>query len=143
MIRTLASFPLTFATYTEPTLMSVFFMELALTRQVDHIVFEPESEGIEMEVRELNRLGVDYIPVTVIAGKRSGSVFVDHQFPFLKLLGGHGLIAHLSQCDFVDKPMRSGFVGDILGTLREGYATVKTVLIPCLGPGKMGQVRFG
>ena len=47
--------------------------------------------------------------------------------PHLKFFGGHGFDVKQREGDFVEQPVSSAVIGDILGTVRENHFTVVSV----------------
>jgi hypothetical protein len=52
--------------------------------------------------------------------KRSGSVETYAELPYLKFLGGDGLVVELNDRDFVQKPIRSAVLGTVSTVFEDG-----------------------
>ena len=87
---------------------------LVLARQVDHVVGEVEGNFIQRKVRELDFFREHDVAVAVIAGQRSGPVGTHGEFPDLKFLGGNSFVVRLNDRDFIEEPIRSAMLSQVL-----------------------------
>lgn len=114
---------------------------LMLARQIDHVVGEVERDFVEREVRVLDFLRIHDVAVAVVACERGGSIRAYKELPELKLLGGNSLVVGLNEGDFVQEPIGSGGVRNVLRAVRKKHLAIDTVPIPLLGTGDRTTVR--
>jgi len=113
-----------------------------LARQVDYPVGEIQRDFIQRKIGVLNLLGEHDVAVAIIAGERSGSVGTYGEFPDLKFLGGNSLVAGLNDRDFVQKPIRSTVLGNVLRAVGVKNVAVNPVPIPIFAAGKLREIAF-
>ena len=103
-----------------------------LARQVDHVIGEVERNLIERKICELDVLGVDDIVVAIVADERRSAILAYGEFPDLEFLGGNRFLMALTDCDGIEEPIRSAFVGQVLSAVSIGDVSVETVPVPVL-----------
>jgi hypothetical protein len=113
-----------------------------LAWQVDDVVGEVQSDSIQREVSVLDFLGEHDVAVAIVACKRSGSVGMYGEIPDLKFLGGNSLVVGLNDHDFVQKPIRSTVLGDVLRAVGVENVSVDPVPIPVFAAGELREVTF-
>src|ERR1035437_4633059 len=113
-----------------------------LARQVDYPVGEIQRDFIQRKIGVLNLLGEHDVAVAIVARKRSGSVGMYCEFPDLKFLGGNSLAVGLNDRDFVQKPIRSTVLGNVLRAVGVKNVAVNPVPIPIFAAGKLREVAF-
>src|ERR1017187_7023950 len=113
-----------------------------LAWQMDHVVSEIQRDFIQREIGVLNLLGEHDVAVAIIARKRSGSVGTYGEFPDLKFLGGNSLVVGLNDRDFVQKPIRSTVLGNMLCAVGIENVAVDSVPIPVFAVGELREVAF-
>src|SRR5664280_1913484 len=111
-----------------------------LARQQDRLVAVIEADLVERKIRERNPLRIDNVAVAVIASERRRPVVVYLQRPELKLLAGDVLVVTLRQRDYVQKPIGSGLVGDILCPVGEQHIAHDAVPVPLLAARELPHV---
>ena len=115
---------------------------LVLARQVDHVVGEVEGNFIQRKVRELDFFREHDVAVAVIAGQRSGPVGTHGEFPDLKFLGGNSFVVRLNDRDFIEEPIRSAMLSQVLRAVGVKDVAVDGVPIPVFTAGELLQVAF-
>jgi hypothetical protein len=113
-----------------------------LARQVDHVVGEIQFDLIQRKIRVLDLLGEHDVAVAIIASERSGSVGAYSELPDLKFLGGNSLVVGLNDCDFVQKPVCSTVLGNVLSAVGVENVPVDPVAIPVFAAGELREVAF-
>lgn len=101
-----------------------------LARQIDHVVAEPKRDFWRREIGVVKGLRKDHVVVAVLNGAHAGAVGVDGEFPDLKRLTRHALFEALCERDFVEKPVRTAFVGDMFGTVCEQNVPAESMAVP-------------
>jgi hypothetical protein len=109
---------------------------------VDDVVGEVQGDFIQREIGVLDLLREYDIAVAIVARKRSGSVGTYGELPDLKFLGGNSLAVELSDRDFVQKPIRSTVLGNMLRAVGVENVPVDSVPIPILAARKLREVAF-
>src|ERR1700693_1943237 len=61
------------------------------------------------------------------------------EFPYLKFLGGNTLVVGLNDRDFVQKPIRSAVLGNMLRAVGVENVAVNRVSIPVVAAGELRQ----
>jgi hypothetical protein len=64
------------------------------------------------------------------------------EFPYLKFLGGNTLVVGLNDRDFVEKPIRSAVLGNMLRAVGVENVAVNRVSIPVVAAGELRQFGF-
>src|ERR1700677_5370198 len=64
------------------------------------------------------------------------------EFPYLKFLGGNRLVVGLNERDFVQKPIRSAVLGNMLRAVGVENVAVNRVSIPVVAAGELRQFGF-
>jgi hypothetical protein len=113
-----------------------------LAWQVDNVVSEVQSDFIQREIGILDLLGEHNIVVAIVARKRCGAVRAYGELPDLKFLGGKSLVVRLNDRDFVQKPMRSTVLGNVLCAVGVENVAVDSVPIPVFAAGELREVAF-
>ena len=113
-----------------------------LARQVDNVVGEIQRDFIQRKIRVLDLLGEHDVAVAIIAGERSGPVGAHGEFPDLKFLGGDSLVVGLNDRDFVEKPIRSAVLGNVLRAVGVENVAVDPVPIPVFAAGELREIAF-
>ena len=103
---------------------------------------EVQSDFIQRKIGVLNLLGERDVAVAIIAVERSGSVGTYSEFPDLKFLGRDSLVVGLNDRDFVQKPIRSTVLGNVLRAVGVKNIAVNPVPIPIFAAGKLREVAF-
>jgi hypothetical protein len=101
---------------------------------VDHVVGEVQRDLIQRKVGVLDLLGEHDIAVAIVARKRDGSVGTYGEFPDLKFLGSNSLVVGLNDRDFVEKPIRSTVLANVLRAVGVENVAVDPVPIPASLP---------
>src|ERR1700733_14174250 len=115
---------------------------LVLAWQVDYIVGKVQRDLIQRKIRVLDLLGEHDIAVAIVARKRSGSVGTHGELPDLKFLRGDSLVVGLDDRDFVQNPIRSTVVGNVLRAVGVENVPIDPVPIPVFAAGELGEVAF-
>ena len=111
-----------------------------LARQVDHVVGEIQRDFIQREICVLDRLGEDDIVVAIVARKRGGSVGMYGELPDLKILGGDGLVVRLDDSDFIQKPICTAVLGNVLRAVGVENVAVDPMPIPIVTAGELREI---
>ena len=109
---------------------------------MDDVVGEVQSDFIQREIGVLDFLGEDDIAVAIVAGKRSSSVGTYRELPDLKSLGGNSLVVRLNDRDFVQKPICSTVLGNVLCAVGIENVAVDPVPIPAFAAGELHEVAL-
>ena len=109
---------------------------------MDDVVGEIEGDPVQRKIRVLDLLREHEIAVAVIAGERSGPVGPYGELPELKSCGGDSLVIGLNDRDFVEKPIRSAVLGNVLRAVGVENVAVNGVPIPVFAAGELRQVVF-
>ena len=99
---------------------------------MDYSVGKVQCEFIQRKIRVLDLLGEHDVAVAIVARKRSGLVGTYGELPDLKVFGGNGLVVRLNDRDFVQKPIRSTVLGNVLRAVGVENVAVDPVPIPVL-----------
>ena len=113
-----------------------------LAWQMDHVVSEIQRDFIQREIGVLDLLGEHDVAISIVARKRSGSVGTYGELPDLKFLGGDSLVVGLNDRDFVQKPIRSAVLGNVLRAVGVKNIAVDRMAIPVVAAGELRQVGF-
>jgi len=97
---------------------------------MDHVVSEIKRDFIQREIRVLDLLGEHDVAIAIVARKRSGSVGTYGELPDLEFLGGDSLVVGLNDRDFVQKPIRSAVLGNVLRAVRVKNIAVDRMAVP-------------
>jgi len=111
-----------------------------LAWQVDDVVGEVQSDLIQRKIGVLDFLGEHDLAVAIVARKHSGSVGAYGELPDLKFLGGNSLVVGLNDRDFVQKPIRSTVLGNVLRAVGVENVAVDPVPIPVLAAGELREI---
>jgi hypothetical protein len=109
---------------------------------VDHVVGEVQCDLIQRKVGVLDVLSEHDIAVAIVARKRVGSVGTYGEFPDLKFLGSNRLVVGLNDRDFVEKPIRSTALANVLRAVGVENVAVDPVPIPAFTAGKLREIAF-
>jgi hypothetical protein len=112
-----------------------------LARQVNHVVGEVKCDLIQRKVGVLDLLGEHDIAVAIVARKCGGSVGTYGEFPDLKFLGSNSLEG-LNDRDFVEKPIRSSVLANVLRAVDAENVAVDPVPIPAFTAVKLREIAF-
>ena len=115
---------------------------LILARQQDGLIGEVEADLVQREVGEFDLLGEHHAVITVVTGEGCGLVGRNGQAPNLEFFGGDGRL-RLVEGDFVDQPVSSAMLSDILRALGIEDIAGQAVTEPLFAAGEVGQVGFG
>ena len=74
--------------------------------------------------------------------ERSGSVGTYAELPDLKFLGGDSLVVGLNDRDFVQKPIRSAVLGNVLRAVGVKNIAVDRMAVPVVTASELRQVGF-
>ncbi len=107
---------------------------------MDHVVGKVQRDFIQREIGVLDILGEHYVAVAIVARQRGASVGMHGEFPDLKFLGGDGLVVGLDDRDFVQKPIRSAVLGNVLRAVGVKNVPVDRVSIPVFTSGKLREI---
>src|ERR1700678_887010 len=113
-----------------------------LARQVDYPVGEIQRDFIQRKIGVLNLFGEHDVAVAIIAGERTGSVGTYGELPDLKFLGGDSLVVGLNDRDFVQKPIRSAVLGNVLRAVGVKNIAVDRMAVPVVTASELRQVGF-
>jgi len=113
-----------------------------LAGQVDNVVCEIQRDFIQREIGVFDLLGEHDVAVAIVACKSSGSVGTYGEFPDLKFLGGDSLVVRLNDRDFVEKPIRSTVLGNVLCAVGVENVAVDPVPIPVFAAGELREIAF-
>jgi hypothetical protein len=113
-----------------------------LAWQVDYSVGKVQCEFIQRKIRVLDLLGEHDVAVAIVARKRSGLVGTYGELPDLKFFGGNGLVVRLNDRDFVQKPIRSTMLGNVLRAVGVENVPVDPVPIPVFAAGELREIAF-
>jgi hypothetical protein len=113
-----------------------------LAWQVDNVVGEVQSEFIQRKIRVLDVLGEYDVAVAIVARKRSGLVRTYGEIPDLKFFGGNGLVVRLNDRDFVQKPIGSTMLGNVVRAVGVENVAIDPVPIPVFAAGELREVAF-
>src|SRR5882672_1761692 len=113
-----------------------------LAWQVDDVVGEVQSDFIQREISVLDLLREDDLAVAIVTRKRSCSVGIYGEFPDLKFFGGNGLVVGLNDRDFVQKPVRSTVLGNVLRAVGIENVPVDSVPVPVFAAGELRELVF-
>src|SRR5580658_7855422 len=109
---------------------------------MDHVVSEIKRDFIQREIRVLDLLGEHDVAVAIVARKRSGSVGTHGELPDLKFLGSNSLVVGLKDRDFVQKPICSTVLGNVLRAVGVENVAVDSVPIPVFAAGELREVAI-
>jgi len=90
----------------------------------------------------LDLLGEHDVAIAIVARKRSGSVGTYGELPDLKFLGGDSLVVGLNDRDFVQKPIRSAVLGNVLRAVGVENVAVDPVPIPGFATSELREIAF-
>src|ERR1035438_7100361 len=107
---------------------------------MDHVVGKIQSEFIQRKIGVLYLLGEHDIAVAIVARKRSGSIGTYGELPDLKFLRGDSLVVGLDDSDFIQKPIRSAVLGNVLRAVGVENVAVDPMPIPIVTPGELRQI---
>src|SRR5216684_5154772 len=113
-----------------------------LARQVDYVVGKVQRDLIQRKIGVLDLLGEHDVPVAIVARKRSGSIGTHGELPDLKFLRGDSLVVGLNDSDFIQKPIRSAVLGNVLRAVGVENLAVDPMPIPIFTAGKLPEVAF-
>src|SRR5260370_13185671 len=109
---------------------------------MDHVVGKIQCEFIQRKIGVLDVLGEHDIAVAIIACKRSGSVGTYGDLADLKFIGGNSLVVGLNDRDFVEKPIRSAMLGNVMRAVGKENVAVDPVPIPVFAAGELHEIAF-
>ena len=109
---------------------------------MDHVVGEIQCDLIQRKIGVLDLLGEHDVAVAIVARKRSGPVGTYGEIPDLKFLGGDSLIVGLNDHDFVQEPIRSAMLGNVLRAVSVQNVAVDPVPIPVVATGELREVAL-
>jgi hypothetical protein len=107
---------------------------------MDHVVGEVECDFIQREVGVLNCLAEHDVAVAIVARERSGSVEMYGELPDLKFLRGDSLVVGLNDSDFIQKPIRSAVLGNVLRAVGVENVVVDPMPIPIVTAGELREI---
>ncbi len=110
--------------------------QLIFAGQHDHVAGEIEGDLIEREIGELDFLAEDDGGIAVLAGKR------DHEPPELEGLSSN-FAEVLREGDFIEEPVGSARLRDMLNTIGVKHVAVQAVAVPLFGAGELAKIGFG
>ena len=84
---------------------------------MDDVVGEIQCDFIQRKISVLDLFCEHDVPVAIIAGKPSGAVAMYGELPDLKFLCGNSLVIGLNDRDFVQKPIRTAVLSNVLRTV--------------------------
>ena len=113
-----------------------------LAWQMDHVVSEIKRDFIQREIRVLDLLGEHDVAIAIVARKRTGSVGTYGELPDLKFLGGDSFVVVLNDRDFVQKPIRSAVLGNVLRAVGVKNIAVDRMAVPVVTASELRQVGF-
>ena len=96
---------------------------------MDYIIGKVQFDLIQRKIRVLDLLREDDVAVAIIARKSCGAVGTYGEFPDLEFLGGDSLVVGLNDRDFVQKPIRSTVLGNVLRAVGVENVAVDSVPI--------------
>ncbi len=112
---------------------------LVFARQQDDAIGVPKGDAGLRKIREGYFLREDVGAIAILAGK-SGPASLHLELPDLEGLRPDDRKADLCECDFVEQPIGSRVVGDVLCALCIGDAPVQRVPVPFFRAGKLLQL---
>jgi hypothetical protein len=121
---------------------SAGFALSVLARQVDYVVGKVQCDFIQRKIGVVDLLGEHDVAVAIVARKRSGTVGTYGKVPDLKFLGGNCLVVRLNDRDFVQKPIRSTVLGNVLRAVGVENVPVYPVPIPVFAAGELREIAF-
>ena len=107
---------------------------------MDHIVGEVQRDFIQRKIGALDLLGEHDIAVAIVARKRSGSIGTHGELPDLKFLCGDSLVVGLNDSDFIQKPIRSAVLGNVLRAVGVENVAVDPMPIPMFTAGELREI---
>ena len=81
---------------------------------MDDVIGEIQCDFIQRKISVLYLFCEHDVPVAIIAGKPSGAVATYGELPDLEFLGGNSLVVELNDRDFVQKPIRTAVLRNVL-----------------------------
>jgi hypothetical protein len=121
---------------------SAGFALSVLARQVDYVGGKIQCDFIQRKIGVVDLLGEHDVAVAIVARKRSGTVGTYSEVPDLKFLGGNSLVVRLNDRDFVQKPIRSTVLGNVLRAVGVENVPVDPVPIPVFAAGELREIAF-
>jgi len=97
---------------------------------VDYVVGKVQRDFIQREIGVLDLLGKHDVAVAIVARERGASVGTHGEFPDLEFLGGDSVVVRLDERDFVQQPIRSAVLGNVLRAVGVENVAVNPVPIP-------------
>jgi putative SOS response-associated peptidase YedK len=101
-----------------------------------------QRDFIQREICVLDLLSEHDVAVAIVARERSASVGTYGELPDLKFLGGNSHVVVLNDRDFVQKPIRSAVLGNVLGAVGVENVRVDLASIPVFAAGELREVAF-
>jgi len=111
-----------------------------LARQVDYVVREIPCDFIQRKIGVLDLLGEHDVAVAIVARQRSGPVGTHGELPDLKFLGGDSLVVGLDDRNFVQEPIRSAVLGNVLRAVGVENVAVDPMPIPVVTAGELREI---
>src|SRR5258707_875720 len=96
----------------------------------------------QRKIRVLQLLPVKLFAAAVITGDRAFLIVVDLERPNLKWLGVDGAVMLLRNGDDVEEPIGAAVLGDVLGSIRVGDASDKSVAVPMFAAAELAELVF-
>ena len=109
---------------------------------MDHVVSKIQSDFIQRKIGVLDLLGEHDVSVAIVARKRSASVGTYGELPDLEFLGGNNLVIGLNDRDFVEKPIRTTVLGNVLRAVSVENVAVDPVPIPGFATSELREIAF-
>jgi hypothetical protein len=81
--------------------------------------------------------------VAVLTGQGGRVVGIDGEFPHLKRFAGDTLVKALGKGDFIEQPIGSAVIGNMLGAVCIQHIAHQAVPVPMLAAGELPQVACG
>jgi hypothetical protein len=109
---------------------------------MDHVVNEIQRDFVQREIGVLDRLGEHDVAVAIVARQGGGAVGTYGELPDLKFFGGNSLVVGLNDRDFVQKPICSTVLGNVLRAVGVENVAVDPMPIPVLTAGELREIAF-
>src|SRR5205807_2520944 len=97
---------------------------------------------IERKICVLDFLRENRFVVAILASEGGRLVGTYGKFPKLEAFGGNALVVGLDDRDFIQEPIGSGCIGNVLGSVCEQHLSVDGMAIPMLAAGELAKGVF-